>query len=277
MKVETLAWLLAPLLLVACEDEVIQPPPPQPEPAATEVAPAPPTASAKAAPSASAAAVDRCKERGLDHGGTGTAEDRCKLEGDVLVATATERTEDAGTVFSVDNPWEDEVTRIWVAVYYYDAEGKQLTVEQQGKTLRLARKDDMTVKLPGKTKTELPLGFPKAEIPPDTAKIQAHVWAFGIGTATDAIFFQSETPFSEFRGVDGGDGPTGIVPCDNYRALLESCPKQFPDALDAMRKSLRQFNNSAPQMKERLSSSLSQRCEKGITVVEEKCKEAAAP
>jgi hypothetical protein len=249
----------------------------RPAPAATTAASVAPTSSssatvaatASAAPTASAEArVDPCDKRDLE-AGSGTRDDMCKLADDVVTASYQSRIDDDGAKFRVHNPWPEKVTWLSVAVYYYDAAGKQLTATVDGKE-QPATRVERDVVISGQGHLELALGLPKSDLPEGVDSAEARVLAFGWG-GDEAAYFQSSTPFRPYRGIRGGDGPTGIQVCDNYRELLESCPKQFPDALVAMRKSLRQYNNAAPPIQAKLAESLASRCDKGAAAIRERC------
>jgi hypothetical protein len=260
--------------LFACESEPTTVAPPS---SATSATAAEPTATAgTSAPATTSAttsepAADPCKDHGLALGGTGTRADMCKFEGEVLKASYAGRIDDAGAVIRVENPWREKVTWLSAAVYYFDAEGKQLTIEVGEKEHRAARVEGVEVNIAGAGTTDLSLGFPKENLPSEVDTVEVQILAFGWQADDEGAYFASTAPYREHRAIRGGDGPTGIGPCDEYRRLLESCPKQFPDALTAMRKSLRDYNNATPQTQKTLAEQLSTTCEKAIASVAERC------
>jgi hypothetical protein len=265
--------VLSLLLLLGCES-----PSTGSSPSATATAaPAASSAVATAAPTATASvtaaaapAVDPCKSHGLSGGGSGTRADMCKFDEPLLRASYARRIDEGGAVIRVDNPWKEEVTVLSANVYYYDAAGKQLAFKVGDKDHRVAKAADVAVKIPGSGHAEVALGLAKKDLPAEVDTVQVEVRSFGWEGDAPA-FFASTAPHLEYRGIDGGDGPTGIGPCDAYREMLESCPKRFPDARAAMQKSLRQYNNAAPAIQTKLAEGLTGQCEKGIEQIKEKC------
>jgi hypothetical protein len=242
-----------------------------PRPAASAAA----STTAAAAPSAtaSAAAEDPCRKHALTQGGSGTKADPCKYEPDLLIAESG-KLEEQGAQFTVTNPWDEEVNRLSAAVYYYDKEGKQLGIKVGGKDARAARLDAEPVKIPGGRKpTAVMLGPAKKDLPAEVDTVELQILGFGWDNGeNNTAYFVSTTPFRQNRAIHGGDGPTGIEACDGYRALLESCPSMMPDALKAMRKSLRDYNNAAPEIQKKLAEGLEKGCIAGTTAAKGKCK-----
>lgn len=275
-------WFVACLVLfapTACEDAPRSDPSSTGAATSTPVASAPATTAATATTATTAAttataaiAEERtpCEERGLDLGGKGTRDDRCKYDDDVVTARYADDIGEDGARFEVTNPWDQEVTSLSVAVYYYDAEGQQLSIAIDDEEHLAARLDGMAVKLPGGTTTTVALGWPKEKLPETVHRVEAVVLAFGWG-GDDPAYFASTRPFRPYRAIDGGNGPTGIAICDTYRITLEGCSKQFPDALSAMHVSLRQYNNAAPPTRKKLAPDLERRCEEAMASSKERC------
>lgn len=245
----------------------------KPSPSATTVASAAASPSASATASASAAAADsQCKKRELTMGGSGTREDMCKYEGDILQAKHTGRSEDGGVVFSITNPWSEEITWLTAAVFYYDEDGKQLDIELDDKQHKSSRVNGLTVKLRGEATTDLALGFKKAELPSTVAAAELQVLSFGTSPTGGApAYFVSSKRYTGYRAINGGNGPTGIAVCDAYREMLEGCPKHLPDALTQARKWLRKYNNTAPQIRVKMAGDLAGTCESAMQAAKDKC------
>ena len=228
-----------------------------------------------AAPSAtaSAAAEDPCKKHALAQGGSGTKADPCKYDTEVLIAESGKLGEQ-GAQFTVTNSWDDEINRLSAAVYYYDKDGKQLSIKVGGKDARAARLDAEQVKIPGGRKpTTVTLGPAQKDLPAEVDTVEMQILGFGWDNGeSNTAYFVSTTPFRQNRAIHGGDGPTGIEACDAYRALLESCPRMMPDALKAMRKSLRDYNNTSPEIQKKLAENLEKGCISGMTAAKDKCK-----
>lgn len=227
-----------------------------------------------AAPSASAAAADAdpCKAHHLEKG-AGTESDKCRFDDDVLTWTYAGTLDDAGAAFAITNPWSEDVDTLSAAVFYYDKDGKQLTVKVADKDQPADRLDAAAVKLPGGKTTTVPLGLAKKDLPPEVDSVELQILSFGVSLADGKrAYYESTTPFSKFRGIHGGEGPTGIAECDEYKSMLESCPTKFPDALAAMRKSLRQYNNASPDTQKRLADQLKSGCESGMASSAARCK-----
>jgi len=245
----------------------------KPQPSATSSASAmqgpAPSSSASAA---AADAPDPCKKHNLKDG-AGTKADMCKYENDVLMADYFGPVDDTGAVFAIMNPWPDEVTWLRAAVFYYDKDGKQLTIKVGDKDQTNDMLDGIAVKIPGSKTTNVPLGLAKKDLPAEVNTIELQIAAFGWDASGDtkAAYFTSTTPISRYRGIHGGDGPTGIAECDQYREKLQTCPKQFPDALTAMRTSLRQYNNAAPETQKTLAAALTATCSKGLAAIADRC------
>jgi hypothetical protein len=261
--------------LMGCEGG----PEPQREATASAVLPAvaptpvatPATTVASAPAPMAASKVTLCEAHKLALGGTGTRDDMCKYDGDVVTARYAGEIRADGARFTLENPWRREVTWLSVAVYYYDAAGQQLVIEEEGKEHWVVRVDGMAVKLSPGVLTEVSLGWPKEKLPETVRTVEAEVLAFGWSDGDDSAYFASTRPYRNHRAIDGGNGPTGIEICDAYRAMLESCSKQFPDALTAMRDSLRQYNNAVPAAREKLAPGLESRCEEATTSMQERC------
>jgi hypothetical protein len=230
---------------------------------------------ASAAPSATATseAEDQCKKHGLTLGGSGTKAEPCKYDNDVLETASLDGIQDEGARISFTNPWDEEVVRLTAAVYYYGKDQKQLALTVNGKEVRAARVEDVAVKLPGRNKTTyINLGPAKKDLPAEADSVEVQVLSFGLDVGDGTIaYFASKTSFKQYRGIHNGDGPTGIAACDSYRQLLESCPKKMPDALTAMRKSLRDYNNTSPETQAKLVDRLTEGCTKGAEAAAKRC------
>ena len=211
--------------------------------------------------------VNPCDARGMS--GSGTKADPCKYGTDVLTASYRGRIDDQGAVFRIRNPWSEEVTRLSAAAFYYDEAGKQLTIELDDKVHRAARLDHIKVKL--SDTTELALGYTKEQLPDGVKTAELQILGFGWGEGDDAVAFESTRRFSAYRAINGGDGPTGIEVCDAYRSRLETCPKQFPDALAAMKKSLRGYNNASPATQDKLRDGLIRSCQEAYKRIDARC------
>lgn len=228
------------------------------------------TVTASATASAEAPAATPCEKRGLELGGTGTREDMCKFEGDILAGRYLPIEDDRGVIFEVSNPWDHEVTWLSATVYYYDAQDQQMTIEVEGTEHPMAKVEGITVALPGKRSTKIPLGFKREQLPEGVAKAEVEIRAFG-WAGEDAAYFTTTKAARPFRAVDGGEGLTAITECDDLRRMLEGCPEQFPDALASLKKSFQGYNRAAPAIKDKLRPGMVKRCQEAATKMGPRC------
>jgi hypothetical protein len=212
-RVQGLSLSLLLLALAACQGNEK---PSGDAPAAASAAA--PLASASATPTAAASATGApaadsiCKKKGLE--GDGTFFKPCTLKTPVLTATWTGKIVDEGAVFDVDNAWPEKIDWATVAVYYYDKADKQLEAETKDKR-KFKRHyasggifKDLTGKMvilaPGKS--QVVLGFKKADMPKDVAAIEVEVMGLGwderVGQNGEA-FFRYEGAFPEERPRGG--------------------------------------------------------------------------
>jgi hypothetical protein len=155
---------------------------------------------------ASAASADDniCKKKGLTKG-SGTSSDACKFSTEILKAKYTGKIVDfpdgGGAVFSVTNPWPEDLSWAKLAVYYYDAKGKQLTATINGdvKKSSFCMGPCFLNKVLGKKTSEVVLGFRKDQIPAGATKIEVDVLGFGFEQSGQQVYFTSVKDYVEDR------------------------------------------------------------------------------
>jgi hypothetical protein len=230
----------------------------------------PVTASATVAASVSAPPPEPCKERGLK--GTGTFEDMCVYEEERLTASIEGAPGDNGVTVKVSNPTPDTVRFVTFAVYYYDAATKQVPFQWNGKETWALLTEKKEVVMPKGLASSFDVGPKKEDLPAEVTTVEVRIVSFGVDVGGEGIaWLKSATPYSRYRGIRGGLGPTGIAECDTYFDTLELCPGSFPDAYKAARKSKVGYNNAAPETQTKLADGMRKGCESGLKMIAGKC------
>jgi hypothetical protein len=173
---------------------------------------------------ASSGPTNDCERHGLTLGGLGTHRDPCKFSGEILGARFTGRMaadQSQGAVIAFTNPWPESVVSLTVALFYYDKDGKQLSVGLDGNTHKAIVLTDVRAEIPGNSTTNLVLGPGPAALPLDTDTVEARVLSFALGFGGE---FASVDPHHEDRARKGGPSTsTGVPECEAYIVSTTSC------------------------------------------------------
>jgi hypothetical protein len=180
------------------------------DPAAPSTKPAEPTAPAAPAKAKSCA----------EYGGTGKGsfDDMCKLKGvsPIEAVVTSDYKDDFGTSrrdVKLTNKMDHDVTFGSISMYYYDKDGKALTLKADdghdiGTSMEGSSADLLTVSA-GQT-ADISFGVKKELEPAGTAKVEVEVTAWGWngpdGHPDGGMFF---TPHAEMGDLDGSKRPMG--------------------------------------------------------------------
>ncbi len=240
----------------------------------TTGAPSKPTASATSALSATASASaaaavdDVCKAHKLTFGGAGTKADPCKFDSAPVTARYAAKFEDDGVLFTITNPWPDDVTAISAGVFYYDRDDRQVVVTVNGKEAKADLVEGAAVSVPGNKSADVHLGLAKKDLPEGVISADITVVGFVVKSDKGDAYFVRK---AEWNDNNRRNELTGIPDCDAYLKALEGCQKKLPDAYAAAKKTLAPYNDLSVAAQKRTADQMAATCSSGMAAIMPRC------
>jgi hypothetical protein len=149
--------------------------------ATATAASATPTASAAGSAAAVPADANICQKKGMAKG-TGSVDEPCEFEGEILKLKNTGKKDSIGrAIFSVTNPWPDEISYVVVDAFYYDKSGKQIELKLKDGKHKYASCSGGCLTLPPNGTIEAGIGADKDGYPADAETVEAEISRFGWG------------------------------------------------------------------------------------------------